>query len=114
LCGATRVTRSCKLNPHLMKPCERTVLRLCGISLLVLAVSPVTAPFSTCDLMDLLGSRVPHGTVMLEPKNAPDDPVVGVAANPRAQAFPAARASKVVRPAGPAQRRDTRSIPLRI
>ena len=50
------------------------VLRLCGILLLVLAVSPVTAPFSTCDLTALLGGQA-HGGAILQPKAASDDAV---------------------------------------
>lgn len=43
------------------------------MSLLVLALSPVTAPFSTCDLMDLLSGTSRAAGAILQSKGASDD-----------------------------------------
>jgi hypothetical protein len=51
-----------------------TVVRMLGLALLLLAVSPVTAPFSTFDLVGLLcGTTAPAGG-SLNGKKAPEEP----------------------------------------
>jgi hypothetical protein len=54
------------------------VVRVFVVSLLTLAVSPVTAPFSTLDLHDLFGSTPTHGTPIVHSKPAPDEAVPNV------------------------------------
>ena len=44
-----------------------------AVLLLLLAVSPVTAPFSFCDLGDLFADRDLHGGGILQSKTAKDD-----------------------------------------
>ena len=51
------------------------LLRVLGVALLLLAISPVTAPFSTCDLSQLLGNPVQAGGPVVQAKAAPDEPV---------------------------------------
>jgi hypothetical protein len=46
------------------------------VALLVLAVSPVTAPFSTCDLQDLFGEQPAHRQGFVEPKTSGEGPAV--------------------------------------
>lgn len=57
-------------------------IRLLGLALLLLAVSPLTAPFSTCDLMDILGGATAPSSVSMQAKAAPDEPVAEVGAFP--------------------------------
>jgi hypothetical protein len=52
---------------------SRTFARACGILLLLLAVSPVTAPFSTCDLSILWGAPLAQGPA-LKVKASQDEP----------------------------------------
>jgi hypothetical protein len=47
-------------------------LRVLGIALLLLAVSPVTAPFATCDLMELFGGTTAPGGSTLKSNVSPD------------------------------------------
>lgn len=54
---------------------KRLVVRILGIALLLLALSPVTAPFSTCDLIDLFdGATAPTGP-SIQSKASPHEPV---------------------------------------
>jgi hypothetical protein len=97
-----------------MTPRHATLLRVCRMALLVLMVSPVTAPFSTCDLSDLFGSPGAHDGAVLQSKPAPPQPVPGVAGSPMLQIV---RTSGAQRPAHSATRsagRPARHIPLRI
>lgn len=58
------------------------VRRALAVLLLVLSASPLTAPFATCDLLDLLGvdaSDVPT-VAALKPAGASDQPVLVPAA----------------------------------
>jgi hypothetical protein len=50
-------------------------------TLLLLAVSPVTAPFLTFDLKDWLGDSTSPGVALVQPKTTHDEPVSAVAAN---------------------------------
>jgi hypothetical protein len=52
-----------------------TLQRLCALFLLVLAASPLTAPFSTGHPLDLFGGAASH----VQSKKAPDDPIVSLA-----------------------------------
>jgi hypothetical protein len=54
---------------------------LWAVALLVLSVSPVTTPFATLDLIDLLGGRASHEGVLLQSKPAPDEPAAGLTAS---------------------------------
>ncbi len=65
-----------------MKPRFGTIPRLCIILLLVLAVSPLTAPFSTCDPAVLFHDPAPAGSTVLHAKPLSDDPVVGLGGSP--------------------------------
>jgi hypothetical protein len=66
---------------------QSRLLRTFGVVLLLLAVSPVTAPFSTCDLNQLFGAPTSTGTASLHAKAAADEPVAwtGSLAAPSAQ-----------------------------
>ncbi|HEY0873828.1 MAG TPA: hypothetical protein VGD94_10180 [Vicinamibacterales bacterium] len=61
-----------------MTPRYSTIVRILGMALLVLAVSPVTAPFSTLDLVGLLSESTTAANPSLNTKKAPDDPVAHV------------------------------------
>jgi hypothetical protein len=58
---------------------ERLVVRLLRLALLLLAVSPLTAPFSTCDPLDLFGggATVPAPT-SIQAKSVSDEPAVEI------------------------------------
>lgn len=62
-----------------MTPREGLFVRLLGIALLLLAVSPLTAPFSTCDPLDLFGggATVPVST-SVHAKTVADEPAADV------------------------------------
>lgn len=62
-----------------MTTCPSTLRRLCVVALLLLVASPVTAPFSTVDLVALLTGTTAQG-VASQSKIATDDAVVCVAA----------------------------------
>lgn len=51
------------------------LVRLLGLTLLVLAVSPVTAPFSTIDLVGLLSGTTLPANASFNTKKAPEEPV---------------------------------------
>lgn len=55
------------------------------ILLLVQAVSPVTAPFSTCDLGVLFHDSAPAGNAIVYAKPLSDDPVAGPDHSPDVQ-----------------------------
>ena len=69
-----------------MTPRYGAFVRLLGLTLLVLAVSPVTAPFSTFDLVALLTGTAPAATSLQSKKTAAEPtadlggqaPLVGV------------------------------------
>jgi hypothetical protein len=48
--------------------------RICALFLLVLAASPLTAPFSSGHSLDLLDDSIAH----VQSKKAPDEPVVSL------------------------------------
>jgi len=53
--------------------------RIIVTALLLLAVSPVTAPFLTFDLKDWLGDSTSPGVALVQPKTTHDEPVSAVA-----------------------------------
>ena len=58
------------------------------MALVLLALSPVTAPFSTCDLIDLFGGIAPGAGALLKSKAAPDELTPAVAATAPLRAIP--------------------------
>jgi hypothetical protein len=75
---------------------QSRLLRTFGVALLLLAVSPVTAPFSTCDLNQLFGAPTSPGAASVQAKAAADEP----AAWTGSPAAPAAQSSLFTRCAG--------------
>jgi hypothetical protein len=61
---------------------HRRIVPTCSVILFVLSVSPVTAPFATLDLMDLLGGGASRDGARLQSKPAPDEGAVGPGASP--------------------------------
>lgn len=55
-----------------------TPVRMLGLTLLILACSPVTAPFSTFDLVSWLGGAPAAAGASLQPKKAADEPAAVV------------------------------------
>ena len=55
-----------------------TSARMIGLTLLVLVCSPVTAPFSTFDLVSLFGGATAPATTSVQSKKSPDEPAVAV------------------------------------
>jgi hypothetical protein len=53
----------------------RALTRSIVTALLLLAVSPVTAPFLTFDLKDWLGDSTSPGVALVQPKTTHDEPV---------------------------------------
>ena len=62
-----------------MTPRQGSVVRWLDLALLLLAVSPLTAPFSTCDPLDILGggATVPVQTSIQAKTNA-DEPAADI------------------------------------
>lgn len=54
------------------------VVRALGVALLMLAVSPLTAPFSTCDPVDLFGGATVPVSTSVQAKTVTDDPAADV------------------------------------
>ena len=59
-----------------------TVVRGIVTVLLLLAVSPVTAPFLTFDARSLPGEQAPLGTAVVQAKKAHDEPVSAFVSGP--------------------------------
>lgn len=57
-----------------MSPRYGSVVRMLGLALLVLTVSPVTAPFSTFDLFELFGDATAPASSSIQSKKAPEEP----------------------------------------
>ena len=72
----------CYTDPTRMASRSSTLPRLCGILLLVLAISPATAPFSTCRFADLFDGPAPAGDAILQPAGTTHEPVAAAAAGP--------------------------------
>jgi len=90
------------------------VLRLPGILLLVLAVSPVTAPFSSFDLAALFHDTASHGVAALHTKPPSDDPVVGASGSVDFRVRLEAAAPNVAGALGSPRTRVSLNPPLRI
>ena len=54
--------------------------RICAVALLLLAGSPLTAPFSTYDVADLFGGRDSVAGTLVQAKVGPDDSLPHVSA----------------------------------
>ena len=65
-----------------MKARFTTPARMLGLALLLLVFSPVTAPFSTFDLVSLLGGATAPASTSVQSKKAPDEPVAAVDGQP--------------------------------
>jgi hypothetical protein len=91
-----------------------TLPRLCVILLLLLAVSPVTAPFSTCDLLDLFGGCASSGGPVLHSKSTPDEPVPGGGGGSAPQVPGAVSGVRVLESVAQPRWRVALYIPLRI
>ena len=86
-----------------------------AILLLVLAVSPVTAPFSSCDLGALFADPGPHPGAILQSKVLQDKSVDNVAVGiVRDVPIPAASKAPGAGTRAPAPRLGIRHFPLRI
>lgn len=97
-----------------MTPRFSTGPRVFGILLLVLMVSPITAPFSTCDLLDLLGGSRAAGAAVLQSKSVPDDPVPGLVGHVTVHAVQITASVPPGLQPGEPGRRATLQTPLRI
>ena len=88
--------------------------RICALALLLLAGSPLTAPFSTCDLADLFGGHDSAAGTVVQAKIGSDNPLSCVSAPFRLRAPRRVAISQVLllvdRPAG----RATPHLPLRL
>ena len=54
-------------------------VRMLGLALLILVCSPVTAPFSTFDLVGLWGGATAPAGASVQSKKAPDEPTAAFA-----------------------------------
>lgn len=59
-----------------------TALRVLAVLLLALAVSPLTAPFSTTSPSQLLGTTGPDDGPLVGARKAPDEPIAGLTGRP--------------------------------
>lgn len=91
------------------------VLRLCAVAMLVLAVSPTTAPFSTADPAADFGGGFSQGELLVQAKKAPDEQAAACGPPPaRLVTLNVAADYPHVLPAGRVRGRDTHHLPLRI
>ena len=94
---------------------RRVLLKFGAVVLLVLAVSPVTAPFSTIDLPELFGSDHSRtGGAILKSKTAPDNTPPCPSSSPALQAPNVAWEGGAVPTCSHARSYQTSPIPLRI
>ncbi|HVL65638.1 MAG TPA: hypothetical protein VM364_00100 [Vicinamibacterales bacterium] len=98
-----------------MKPTCALRVRLCGIALLVLACSPLTAPFSTLDLGDLLNDPAPLGSAIVVQSKSPSEKPAALAAPVHGPLVRLAVTGAVLSIASPfTSRAVARDLPLRI
>jgi hypothetical protein len=91
------------------------LFRLSSALLLLLALSPFTAPFSTCDLLDVFGGIATAGGAILQSKTEPKAPATALnAISPLHVTHDRATRSVVFVGAPAAHSIDTLPIPLRI
>jgi hypothetical protein len=88
--------------------------RICAVSLLVLAGSPLTAPFSTCDVTDLFGGHEWLAGSSIQCKTAPDDSLPTIDGASRLCAPRPVTASAVLALIDRPAPRDTVPVPLRL
>jgi hypothetical protein len=81
-----------------MKARFTTPARMVGLVLLLLVFSPVTAPFSTFDLVSLLGGATAPASTSVQSKKAPDEPVAAVDGQPEVSAQDAGGSTLKPRP----------------
>jgi hypothetical protein len=88
--------------------------RICALALLLLAGSPLTAPFSTCDVADLFGGHDSVAGTVVQAKIGSDTPLPSISAPFRLRAPRQVAFSRVLllvdRPTG----RATPHFPLRL
>lgn len=106
---------SCTMPAPVGQPCHRPLARLWAVLLLVLVVSPVTAPFSSCDLENLLSDSNAHHGAILHSKVLQDKPADGLARPfvPEVR-HPAALEPAKARPSAPALGCGLQPFPLRV
>jgi hypothetical protein len=98
-----------------MKSRRRSPLaRIIVTALLMLAVSPVTAPFLTFNLEDLFGGSTSSGVALVQPKTTHDDPVSAVAINAALQVLGSVRTPAATTIGSCADRSTAFLTPLRI
>jgi hypothetical protein len=85
-----------------------------AVLLLVLAISPVTAPFSSCDLEDLLADRDVHCGAILQAKSLIAPAVPGLNSGSGLDLPRVAPARSAIQFTPSAHRAHPRRIPLRI
>lgn len=88
--------------------------RIVVTALLLLAVSPVTAPFLTVDLKALLGDSPAPGAAVVQQKAGPDEPVPTIAGIGGAELQSPAIAPAATRTVFQIARRAPLTIPLRV
>jgi hypothetical protein len=88
--------------------------RIIVTALLLLAVSPVTAPFLTLDLKDWLGGTASPGAALVQPKTVHDEPVPTVAGSVACEVLWVARAPAAARAVSYTGRKTAFLPPLRI
>ena len=85
-----------------------------AVLLLVLAISPVTAPFSSCELEDFLADRDVHSGAILQAKSITAPAVPGLNSGSGLDLARVAPERRVIQLTPAAHRADPRHIPLRI
>lgn len=83
-------------------------------ALLLLVVSPVTAPFLTFDLGDLPGDAGPTGAAVIQSKKAHDEPIPTFVAPPTPQPVRASFRPPVLPPRQQVHTSRPAHVPLRI
>jgi len=91
-----------------------TLTRIIVTALLLLAVSPVTAPFLTFDLKDLLGDSTSPGVALVQPKTTHDEPVSTIATAAGYQVLRAVIAPAATQTVSRAAHRSAFVPPLRL
>ena len=85
-----------------------------AILLFVLAVSPVTAPFSAFDLENFLSDRDAHPNAIVQSKGVQDKSAAGLTSGFALEVVYTIMAAPLVRASAPAHARGEPQFPLRI
>lgn len=93
---------------------SRIVIRLGGVMLLFLMLSPFTAPFSTCDVSDLFGGTTSDGGAVVQPKPAPHEPTPALSGTVDLQELRNQTSRSLVSAIRRSSALDVFQIPLRI